>query len=422
MSVGLEVPTNLLPIKGIRLSAECANIYADKRNDLALIEIAEGSVVSAVFTKNHFCAAPVQIAKQHLIEFEPRYCLINAGNANAGTGEQGLLNTTSTCSELAKITACKESEVLPFSTGVIGEDLPVEKINKTLPVLVSTLSDDSWLNAAQAIMTTDTIPKAVSRQVSIGGTTINVTGITKGAGMIRPDMATMLAFIATDANITKDVLNDILSNAVNKSFNRITIDGDTSTNDACVLIATGKANNPLIDNQDSELYQALENTIVGVCCELAQAIVRDGEGATKFISIEISGGKEQSECLAVAYKIAESPLVKTAFTASDPNWGRILAAIGNSGIHDLDISKLTISLDDLNIVENGQRSSTYSECEAKKVMNQDEIILSVILIGGLTRKKYGQQIYRMNTSPSMQSIAVKADIKAVSGYLHAPRK
>jgi len=383
MSVGLEYPTSLLPVKGIRLAAESANIYSNKRDDLVLIELAEGSVVSAVFTKNSFCAAPVQIARQHLNEFEPRYCLINAGNANAGTGKQGLLNSHSTCKVLADLTDCKEMEVLPFSTGVIGEDLPVENIKKTLPSLVEQLSDDQWLNAAAAIMTTDTIPKAVSNHISIEGTTVNITGIAKGAGMIKPDMATMLAFIATDANIAKELLNKMLSNAVNKSFNRITIDGDTSTNDACVLIATAQSNNTLIDNQDSETYKTLENELVNVFCDLARSIVRDGEGATKFITIKVNGGKEQAECLAVAYKIAESPLVKTAFTASDPNWGRILAAIGNSGIHELDISKISIHLDNFSIVENGQRSSTYTEFEAKKVMNQDEIILSVSLNRGL---------------------------------------
>ena len=370
-----------------------------------MIEIAEGSVVSAVFTKNLFCAAPVQIAKQHLNESEPRYCLINAGNANAGTGDQGLLNSSSTCKTLANLTACKEDEVLPFSTGVIGEDLPVEKINKTLPTLVENLTDDSWLNAAKAIMTTDTIPKAVSNQTSIGETTVSITGIAKGAGMIKPDMATMLSFIATDANITKDLLDKILSNAVSKSFNRITVDGDTSTNDACVIFATGKANNSIIDKQNNDAFNMLENALIKVCCDLAQAIVRDGEGATKFISIVVSGGKEAAECLAVAYKIAESPLVKTAFTASDPNWGRILAAIGNSGIHDLDINKVEIYLDDLCVVEHGQRSKTYTDNEGKKVMNQDEIILSVSLNRGI----YKEEIW--TTDLSHEYITINAEYR-----------
>jgi glutamate N-acetyltransferase / amino-acid N-acetyltransferase len=377
MSVGLEFPSSLLSIKGIRLSVAPANIYAEKRNDLTLIELDEGSIVSAVFTKNLFCAAPVKIAKENLNNSMPRYFLINAGNANAGTGEQGILNSNNTCKALADITTCKETEVLPFSTGVIGEDLPVEKINKALPDLVENLSIGNWLEAAKAIMTTDTVPKAVSSQLSIDGTTVSITGIVKGAGMIRPDMATMLSFIATDVNISKNILDKILSNAIDKSFNRITIDGDTSTNDACVIVATGKANNILINGCDSDSYINFENAFIQICCKLAQAIVRDGEGATKFISIEVSGGKDREECLDVAYKIAESPLVKTAFTASDPNWGRIIAAIGNSGINDLDINRVDVYLDDICIVENGRRCKTYTEARGKKVMSQDEIKLSV---------------------------------------------
>ncbi len=405
MSVGLEFPTSILPIEGIRLSAESAGLYDKERLDLALIEISEGSVVSAVFTQNLFCAAPVQIAKQHLNESEPRYCLINAGNANAGTGNQGLLNASSTCKTLANLTACKEEEVLPFSTGVIGEDLPVEKINNTLPTLIENLTDNDWLDAAKAMMTTDTIPKAVSIQVSIEETTISITGIAKGAGMIKPDMATTLSYIATDANITKDLLGIILSNAVSKSFNRITVDGDTSTNDSCVIFATGKANNLLIDKQDSDAFNILENALLKVCCDLAQAIVRDGEGATKFISIEVSGGMKETECLAVAYKIAESPLVKTAFTASDPNWGRILAAIGNSGIHDMDINKVEIYLDDLCIVEHGQRSKSYTENEGKVIMSQDEIKLCV----NLNRGRYKEEIW--TTDLSHEYVTINAEYR-----------
>jgi glutamate N-acetyltransferase / amino-acid N-acetyltransferase len=405
MSVGLKIPKSILPIDGIRLAAGCAKLYSKKRTDLALIEIVEGSSVSAVFTKNLFCAAPVKIAKQHLTKFEPRYCLINAGNANAGTGDKGLLDSSNTCTALANITKCKEGEVLPFSTGVIGEKLPVDKINNTLPELIENLSADCWLDAAKAIMTTDTIPKALSKNLSIGDSTISITGITKGAGMIRPDMATMLAFIATDANIIKSLLDKILVNAINKSFNRITIDGDTSTNDACVLIATGKAKNNCIDNIDSEEYAALEKALIQVCCELAQAIVRDGEGATKFLTIEVSGGKEQAECLAVAYKIAESPLVKTAFTASDPNWGRILAAIGNSGICDLNINNVNITIDDLCIVEKGQRASSYTEAKGKKVMLQDEITLLV----SLNRGECKEEIW--TTDLSHEYITINAEYR-----------
>jgi glutamate N-acetyltransferase / amino-acid N-acetyltransferase len=386
MSVGLKIPDTLIPIKGVRLSVTSANIYANQRDDLTLIELSEGSITSAVFTRNIFCAAPVIISKRNLIHTKPFYCLINAGNANAGTGKTGITNAINTCRSLATLADCHENQVLPFSTGVIGEDLPVEKINKALPELLKNLSDNVWLDAAKAIMTTDTIPKAVSKQISINGEIVSITGIAKGAGMIKPDMATMLSFVGTDAKVSKEILDKILSNAVNKSFNRITVDGDTSTNDACVIFSTCKANNSLIDNFDSDDFIELENAVTGLFCELAQAIIRDGEGATKFISIEVNGGKEEKECLKVAYKIAESPLVKTAFTASDPNWGRILAAVGNAGIHDLDINKVSIYLDDVCIVENGERSKTYSEEKGKKVMIQEEIKLSVNLNRGTCKE------------------------------------
>lgn len=405
MSVGLEIPGDLLPIKGIRLSVTSANIYAEKRDDLTLLEISEGSVVSAVFTKNLFCAAPVKVAKKNLKDSPSRYCLINTGNANAGTGEQGNINARDTCQALADLTGSKGTEVLPFSTGIIGEDLPVKKINKALPYLVKNLADDSWLSAAKAIMTTDTIPKAVSSQAGIGGVTVSITGIAKGAGMIRPDMATMLAFIATDANISKDLLDKILLRAAGKSFNRITIDGDTSTNDACILISTGKAKNNLIDNCNNDSFIDFENAVTDVCCKLAQAIVRDGEGATKFISIAVNGGKEAEECLAIAYKIAESPLVKTAFTASDANWGRILAAVGNSGIHDLDVNKVNIYIDDVCIVEKGERCKTYTEAKGNKVMNQDEISLSV----NLNRGSVTEEIW--TTDLSHEYITINAEYR-----------
>ncbi len=405
MSVGLEFPSSILPIKGVRLSAASANIYAEKRNDVALIEFAEGSVVSAVFTKNLFCAAPVMLAKNNLNDSKPRYCLINAGNANAGTGSQGTINSRNTCNALADLTNCKKVEVLPFSTGVIGEDLPVEKINSALTELVNNLSDDSWVEVAEAIMTTDTIPKAVSSQINLNGNTITITGIAKGSGMIRPDMATMLSYIATDANISKKILDKVLLNAVNKSFNRITVDGDTSTNDSCLLIATGKANNCLIDSYDSDEYKHIENAIIKICCDLAQAIIRDGEGATKFITVEVCGGKNKDECLAVAYKIAESPLVKTAFTASDPNWGRILAAVGNSGIEDLNIDEVIININDICIVENGQRSETYTEEKGKDVMSQDEIKLSV----NINRGDFIEEIW--TTDLSHEYVTINAEYR-----------
>ena len=406
MSVGLKYPQSLVKIKGIRLSASSANIYRKKRDDIALIEITDGSVTSAAFTQNHFCAAPVQISKNHLSKSKPRYCLINAGNANAGTGEDGLSNSKAICRELAKITNCNENEILPFSTGVIGEDLPVEKINKVLPQLVKNLSEDCWVNVAKSIMTTDTIPKAVSSQISIANSTVSITGIAKGAGMIKPDMATMLSFVATDANITKDALDKIRDHALFKSFNRITIDGDTSTNDSFLLISTCAIDAPIIDKKDSKEFKILENEIIKVCRELAQAIVRDGEGATKFISIQVDEGIDSSECLSVAYKVAESLLVKTAFTASDPNWGRIIAAIGNSNIRDLDIHKIDVYIDDICIVNNGERSKTYSEDKGKKVMRQNEIILRI----NLRRGTFSEEIW--TTDLSYEYIKINADYRS----------
>ena len=406
MSVGLKYPQSLVKIKGIRLSASSAKIYRKKRDDIALIEITDGSVTSAAFTQNRFCAAPVQISKNHLSKSKPRYCLINAGNANAGTGEDGLSNSKAICRELAKITNCNENEILPFSTGVIGEDLPVEKINKVLPQLVKNLSEDCWVNVAKSIMTTDTIPKAVSSQISIANSTVSITGIAKGSGMIKPDMATMLSFVATDANITKDALDKIRDHALFKSFNRITVDGDTSTNDSFLLISTCAIDAPIIDKKDSKEFKILENEIIKVCRELAQAIVRDGEGATKFISIQVDKGIDSSECLSVAYKVAESLLVKTAFTASDPNWGRIIAAIGNSNIRDLDIHKIDVYIDDICIVNNGERSKTYSEDKGKKVMRQNEIILRI----NLRRGTFSEEIW--TTDLSYEYIKINAEYRS----------
>lgn len=406
MSVGLKHPQSLVKIKGIRLSASSAKIYREKRDDIALIEITDGSVTSAAFTQNRFCAAPVQISKNHLSKSKPRYCLINAGNANAGTGEDGLSNSKAICRELAKITNCNENEILPFSTGVIGEDLPVEKINKVLPQLVKNLSEDCWVNVAKSIMTTDTIPKAVSSQISIANSTVSITGIAKGSGMIKPDMATMLSFVATDANITKDALDKIRDHALFKSFNRITIDGDTSTNDSFLLISTCAIDAPIIDKKDSKEFKILENEIIKVCRELAQAIVRDGEGATKFISIQVDEGIDSSECLSVAYKVAESLLVKTAFTASDPNWGRIIAAIGNSNIRDLDIHKIDVYIEDICIVNNGERSKTYSEDKGKKVMRQNEIILRI----NLRRGAFSEEIW--TTDLSYEYIKINAEYRS----------
>ena len=406
MPVGLDHPQELLKINGIRLSVGSAGIYSKKRNDIALMEISLDSVVSAAFTKNHFCAAPVQISKSNLKKSKPRYCLINAGNANAGTGQSGVDDSKATCETLAKLANCKEIEVLPFSTGVIGEDLPVDKINKTLPSLFKNLSNYSWLDVAKSIMTTDTVPKAISKQVKISDSIVSITGIAKGSGMIKPNMATMLSFIATDANISKDCLDIIKDNVLKKSFNRIIVDGDTSTNDSFLLISTRKAKNLDINKKDSKEFEILENEITKVCSELAQAIVRDGEGATKFITIKVIQGQDTSECLSVAYRVAESPLVKTAFTASDPNWGRIIAAIGNAEINNLDISKINIYFNDVCIVENGERSREYTEERGKKVMEQDEIVLSINLNRGL----FDEEIW--TTDLSYEYIKINAEYRS----------
>ena len=394
MSVGLDHPKKLAIISGIRLSAASAEIYRKKRNDIALIEISTDSVTSAAFTKNHFCAAPVQISKNNLKKSKPRYCLINSGNANAGTGQSGINNSKTTCEALAKIVNCDETSVLPFSTGVIGEDLPVDKINQILPSLVKNLFENSWLDVAKSIMTTDTIPKAISRQVKISDSIVSITGIAKGSGMIKPDMATMLSFIATDANITKECLDKIKDNVLKKSFNRIIVDGDTSTNDSFLLISTCKAGSLKINEHNSKEFKILNNEITSLCCELAQAIVRDGEGAKKFITIQVEEGKDTLECLSVAYQIAGSPLVKTAFTASDPNWGRIIAAIGNSKINKLDVTKINIYIDDVCLVENGERSKSYTEERGKGVMEQDEIILRI----NLKRGSHSEEIWTTDLS------------------------
>ena len=377
MAVGLTQPAEIFPVAGIDLAASTAGLYKKERLDLALMALADGAVTSAVFTKNTFCAAPVLVARQHLRTSSPRYLIINAGNANAGTGERGMIDALEVCRALADTAACPVTAVLPFSTGVIGEYLPVNQIKHKIPELLASMDRDNWLTVARSIMTTDTVVKAVSRQVEIDGRTVTITAIAKGAGMIRPDMATMLAFIATDIGIEQELLNRIFINAVEKSFNRISVDGDTSTNDACVLVATGKGQYTV--TPESPGLAATEDLITEVCTELAQAIVRDGEGATKFITVEIGGGRNKQECLQAAYAIANSPLVKTAFFASDPNWGRILAAIGRAGLPELDISAVSIFLDNVCIVEQGMRSQSYSEDAGVKVMQQDEILIRVKL-------------------------------------------
>lgn len=369
----------LHPVAGFRIGIGSAGIKKPGRLDLVIMELAEGSTTAAVFTKNAFCAAPVQLARKHLASQSPRYLVTNTGNANAGTGESGLANAAKTCVALAELADIESAAVLPFSTGVIGEPLPVEKIVRALPEALADLRNDNWLRAAQGIMTTDTRPKATSRQIELDGRLITVTGISKGAGMIKPNMATMLGYVATDAAVTAPILQIAIERAVNRSFNRITIDGDTSTNDSCVLVATGQAGNSAIDSENHPQFAAFYTAVESVFIELAQAIIRDGEGATKFVAVDVRGGATESECVQVAYAVAESPLVKTALFASDPNWGRILAAIGRAGVPELDVSKINLAINGVTIAENGGRAAAYTEQQGAAVMAEEEITIAIQL-------------------------------------------
>jgi len=373
---------NLLPIQGISLGVTEANIKKPGRKDLLVVALESPAAISAVFTQNRFCAAPVIVAREHLACAQPiRALVVNTGNANAGTGADGLIRAREVCRELSALIACAPQQVLPFSTGVIMEPLPLEKITAGLPACVNHLGKADWFDAAQAIMTTDIVPKAFSKQVTIAGQIATITGIAKGSGMIHPNMATLLGFIATDAMVTPDVLQAMLHHAVAYSFNCITVDGDTSTNDACVLIATGQGG-ARVSSASGDDYIALRDAVTEVATWLAQAIVRDGEGATKFITIHIEGGKSEAECRTIAYAIAHSPLVKTAFFASDPNLGRILAAIGYAGIDDLDVSKIQMYLGDVLVAEKGGRAASYREQEGQRVMKESEIVVRVALNRG----------------------------------------
>jgi len=386
MPVG-EMKFPVMPIiDGVKLNAVSAGIKKAGSLDLVLIELPETATVTGVFTQNAFCAAPVTLCRDHLHQTSNiRYLLINSGNANACTGEQGMEAAIISCAAVAEETHVNVSQVLPFSTGVIGEPLAVEKIENALPALVSGLTDDAWHLAAKGIMTTDTQAKGASVSVNIGKEIVVVNGIAKGAGMIKPDMATMLAYIATNADVDETVLKKILKEAADLSFNRITIDGDTSTNDSCILIATGTSSIVINDTQSAH-YSILKKAVIEVLATLAQAIVRDGEGATKFVTINVEGGLDNNECLEVAYAIAHSPLVKTALFASDPNCGRIVAAIGYAGVSNLDVEKIKIHLDDVLIVEKGGRAASYKEDDGQRVMNQSEIILNVALGRGSVRE------------------------------------
>ncbi len=381
MPVNLSTPVaaQLLPVAGVFLGTAEAGIKRADRKDLLVIKLDEGATVAGVFTTNRFCAAPVTVAREHLAAGQGiRALVVNTGNANAGTGEQGMAAARTTCAELAKLLGCKAEQVLPYSTGVIMEPLPVDKIVAGMPQALACLKTDNWFDAAHAIMTTDIVAKAVSKQVQIGGKTVTVTGMSKGSGMIHPNMATMLGYIATDAAIAQPLLQQMVSEAANRSFNCITVDGDTSTNDALMLIATGKSGVAISDANRATLQAA----VTEVATALAQAIVRDGEGATKFITIKVEGGKDEAECKKIGYAIAHSPLVKTAFFASDPNLGRILAAIGYAGVADLDVEKLKLFLDEVLVAENGGRAASYKEEDGQRVMKQSDITIRVVLNRG----------------------------------------
>lgn len=385
MAVGnLDLPV-MHPVKGVRIGVTEAAIRYKNRRDLTVFEIADGATVSAVFTQNSYCAAPVQLCREHLRKETPRYLVINTGNANAGTGTLGMENAKASCAALAKLAQLSPEQILPFSTGVIGEHLPVDRLSAALPSALQALNEDAWADAARGIMTTDTRPKGASEQFEVGGRRYTVTGISKGAGMIRPNMATMLGFVATDAAVAAPVLDALLKSAVDQSFNRITVDGDTSTNDSCVLIASGAVGNPVIDAAAGELFEQLQAAVHRVFARLAQLIVRDGEGATKFITVRVEEGADTQECCDVAYSIAHSPLVKTAFFASDPNWGRIVCAIGNAGLDSLDVSRVKVFLNDVCIVDNGGRAPAYTEEQGAAVMKQEEITIRVCLGRGQAR-------------------------------------
>ncbi|WP_109482042.1 bifunctional glutamate N-acetyltransferase/amino-acid acetyltransferase ArgJ [Paraburkholderia sp. C35] len=377
-------PAQLHPVAGVTLGWAEANIRKPNRKDVLVISVDEGATVAGVFTLNRFCAAPVTVCREHLEKVRTggkgiRALVVNTGNANAGTGEPGMVAARETCDELARLAGIEPQQVLPFSTGVILEPLPVDRLKAGLPAALANRQAAHWYDAAQAIMTTDTLPKAVSRQVKIDGHTITMTGISKGAGMIKPNMATMLGFLAFDANVAQPVLDQLVKEVADRSFNCVTIDGDTSTNDSFILIASGKSSLPAITSTDSPAYVALREAVTETAQTLSQLIVRDGEGATKFMTVQVEGGASVAECRQIAYAIGHSPLVKTAFYASDPNLGRILAAIGYAGVTDLDVGKIDLYLDDVLVAKAGGRNPEYKEEDGQRVMKKAEILIRVVL-------------------------------------------
>lgn len=379
MAVGDVTMPQMHVVQGVKIGSAEAYVRYQNRRDLVIFEFSPGTNVAGVFTQNAFCAAPVHISKAHLKLGNPRYLVINTGNANAGTGKIGMANAEATCEKLAELAGVSKAEILPFSTGVIGEQLPMPRLLSGLQPALDSLSNDAWVDAATGIMTTDTTPKGASEQFELDGVTYTMTGISKGAGMIRPNMATMLGFVATDAPIARELVQQMLSTAVNQSFNRITIDGDTSTNDSCIFAATGQAGGAEIISTEDPRFAQVAEVLTRVMKRLAQLIVRDGEGATKFITVAVEGGADTQECCDIAYSIAHSPLVKTALFASDPNWGRILAAIGYAGVKDLDVEKIQVWLDDVQICKDGGAAEDYTEEAGARVMAQTEITIRVAL-------------------------------------------
>jgi glutamate N-acetyltransferase/amino-acid N-acetyltransferase len=408
MAVNLSAPgaASLHPVAGVRIGVAEAGIRKANRKDLTVFLLDEGAAVAGVFTRNRFCAAPVQVCREHLARGDIRALVINTGNANAGTGEDGLVRARTTCVAAARLLNLAPEQVLPFSTGVIMEPLPVDRIQAGLPAAIADAQAAHWLKAAEGIMTTDTLPKAFSRQVQVDGVTVTVTGISKGAGMIRPNMATMLGFLATDASVDAKLLPALAFELAEGSFNRVTVDGDTSTNDSFLVIATNQAKHESVTSWGSAGGRALKAAMLEVARLLAQAIVRDGEGATKFITVRVEGGRTAEECRQVAYAIAHSPLVKTAFFASDPNLGRILAAVGYAGIEDLDQTKIELHLDDVHVATQGGRNPSYREQDGQRVMKQSEITVRV----GLGRGDAADQVWTCDFSH--EYVTINADYRS----------
>ena len=407
MAVGLKVLQNYHPVNGIRIGIAQAGIKYEGRNDLVIFELAQGSRVSGVFTLNSFCAAPVQLSKKHLEEADIRYLVINTGNANAGTGPQGMADALATCEKLAQLTGVSENQILPFSTGVIGEPLPMDKLLSGLSPALEKLDLAVWPLAAEGIMTTDTLPKGYSQQVEISkNEKITISGISKGAGMIMPNMATMLAYLTTDAVIAKPLLDVMCKELADKSFNRVTIDGDTSTNDSCMLIATAKADMKELSSKDDSRYRVIFDGLLEAFMVLSHAIVRDGEGATKFVTMEVQQAASVQEALDVAYTVAHSPLVKTALFACDANWGRILAAVGRAGVKDMVLENIDIYLDDVCIVQSGSRAASYTEEAGSAVFAQPEITISIRLgRGDVTERVW-------TTDLSHEYVSINADYRS----------